>query len=337
MLEKFIKKDRNEELERILEEKNVEEHAKNLLQGILYKIEVSYKDYKNATQTETTEEKYIEELLKNIEKKCDKIMTINLRDKIEDEEIQKELEEKKYYIANNEIICYTIEKKILYAIEKQSNTKRIVNNKYGIITIPLSNLINTGKNIDRIEVLRDFNGWSWATIKNELENIKANLVYQTLKILLGEEFLNSWTIDTDGIIDYVQFLKEELTQKFGEEISKEIYNQLSKIALINSVEEDIEAKDNILEQLKKLEKESEIFKNTKENITKITEYKKEISKEIKDIETILSQESKLKEEYERRNKDVPIHQKIFSIKVLKQQLNEKKQRLLNAKSSKLFK
>ena len=329
MLEKFIKKDRNEELERILEEKNVEEHAKNLLQGILYKIEVSYKDYKNATQTETTEEKYIEELLKNIEKKCDKIMTINLRDKIEDEEIQKELEEKKYYIANNEIICYPIEKKILYAIEKQSNTKRIVNNKYGIITIPLSNLINTGKNIDRIEVLRDFNGWSWATIKNELENIKANLVYQTLKILLGEEFLNSWTIDTDGIIDYVQFLKEELTQKFGEEISKEIYNQLSKIALINSVEEDIEAKDNILEQLKKLEKESEIFKNTKENITKITEYKKEISKEIKDIETILSQESKLKEEYERRNKDVPIHQKIFSIKVLKQQLNEKKQRLLN--------
>ena len=45
MLEKLIKKDKNEELEKILENKNIEEHAKNLLQGILYKIEVSYKNY----------------------------------------------------------------------------------------------------------------------------------------------------------------------------------------------------------------------------------------------------------------------------------------------------
>ena len=46
MLEKIIKKDKNEELEKVLEEKMIDEQAKNLLQGILYKIEVSYKDYK---------------------------------------------------------------------------------------------------------------------------------------------------------------------------------------------------------------------------------------------------------------------------------------------------
>ena len=40
MFRKIIKKDKNEELERILEEKNVDEQARNLLQGILYKIEV---------------------------------------------------------------------------------------------------------------------------------------------------------------------------------------------------------------------------------------------------------------------------------------------------------
>ena len=48
MLEKILKKDRNEELEKILEEKKVDEQAKNLLQGMLYKIEVSYKDYQKA-------------------------------------------------------------------------------------------------------------------------------------------------------------------------------------------------------------------------------------------------------------------------------------------------
>ena len=48
MLEKFIKKDRNEILENVLAQKDVDERTKNLLQGILYKIDVSYKDYQKA-------------------------------------------------------------------------------------------------------------------------------------------------------------------------------------------------------------------------------------------------------------------------------------------------
>ena len=36
----LIKRDRNEELEKILEQKKADEHAKNLLQGILYKLDV---------------------------------------------------------------------------------------------------------------------------------------------------------------------------------------------------------------------------------------------------------------------------------------------------------
>ena len=39
MLEKFIKKDSNEILENVLAQKDVDERTKNLLQGILYKIE----------------------------------------------------------------------------------------------------------------------------------------------------------------------------------------------------------------------------------------------------------------------------------------------------------
>ena len=41
MLEKFLKKDCNEILESVLEQKDVDEKTKNLLQGILYKIDVS--------------------------------------------------------------------------------------------------------------------------------------------------------------------------------------------------------------------------------------------------------------------------------------------------------
>ena len=329
MLEKFIKKDKNEELEAILDEKNVEEQAKNLLQGILYKVEVSYKDYKRAKVTDRTEGEYVEEILRNIQRKCNKIETIKLSEKIDDNDIQAELEKNKFYIKDNNIISYPIEKKLLYAIEKNSNNNKIVNDKYGILAKPLSNLIMTGKNIDRIEVFRDFNGWSWTTIKSELENINANLIYQTIRILLDEEFLDGWNQDTDGIIDYVQIMKEELTNRYGEILSEQILEKIEQISIVNEIKENEIYKNEVIDLLTEVNKKIEKFENTKENIQEITESKKQASKEIKDIEKILNQESKIKQEYERRNSGVDLQHKVFSIRVLKQQLNDRKQQLLN--------
>ena len=81
--------------------------------------------------------------------------------------------------------------------------------------------------------------------------------------------------------------------------------------------------------LTEVNKKIEKFENTKENIQEITESKKQASKEIKDIEKILNQESRIKQEYERRNSGVDLKHKVFSIRVLKQQLNDRKQQLLN--------
>lgn len=329
MLEKFIKKDKNEQLEKILEEKEIEEQAKNLLQGILYKIEVSYKDYKKAKVTNTTEKEYVEEILRNIEDKCNQIKTIKLSQKVEDEEIQKELEKNKFYIGKKEILSYPIEEKILYAIEKKANIKKIVNNKYDLITISLSDFINTGKDIDRIEVLRDFNGWSWTTIKTEIENIQANLIYQTLRILLEEEFLNSWCQDADGIIDYVEIMKKEIERKYGDIISEKIVEQIFKISIVNEADENSDYKNRVQRKLEQIERKIGKFSDTKRYVKEITENKKNTREEIKEIEQILNQDSKIKQEYERINLEVPLEKKIFSIKVLKQQLNEKKQQLLN--------
>ena len=247
MIEKIIKKDINEELEKILESKNVDEQAKNLLQGILYKVEVSYKDYKKVKVKQETEEKYVEKILRDVQRKCDKIKVVKLSQKLADEEIQQELEKNKFYVGEQEIVCYPIEEKILYAIEKKANNKKILNNKYGEATIAISNLINEGKNLDRIEVLRDFNGWSWTTIKTEIENIEANLIYQTLQILLGEEFLENWCQDNDGIVDYLEILTEEISKKYGNETANKMKNLLIKIAIANTLEHD-EEYANIMSQ-----------------------------------------------------------------------------------------
>ena len=65
MLERFLKKDRNEILESVLEQKDVDEKTKNLLQGILYKIDVSYKDYQKAKVIQRNKKEYVDEINKN--------------------------------------------------------------------------------------------------------------------------------------------------------------------------------------------------------------------------------------------------------------------------------
>ena len=329
MLERLMQKDKNEKLEKILEEKEIEEHAKNLLQSILYKIEVSYKDCKKVKVIEKSKNEYIEDILKNIQKRCKQIKIVKLSESLDDEQKEKELRKNKFYIDKNEIICYPIEEKILFAIEKKSNNEKIVSNRYKTIAKPLSNLINSGKNINRLEVLRDFNGWSWTTIKSEIENIQANLIFQTLQIIFGEKFLEDWSNDIDGIIDYVDKLKEKIEIINNVNLEENFYELLSKISIINEYNQCNQNKKVLEMEYENIQNEIENYNSLKDNISKIYERKKEIIEEIKNIDKILSQESELKKEYERLNKNLDLENKIFSIKVLKENLIEKKQKLLN--------
>lgn len=321
MFKKIIKKDKNEELERILDGKQIDEQARNLLQGILYKIEVSYKDYQKAKAIEQTEEQYVDQLIMNIKKKCNKIQVVKVSQKLEDEELNKKLKENKFIVNEEGIISYPIEEKLLYAIEKKSNNPKILNNKYEEATIAVSNFINVGKNIDRLEVLRDFNGWSWTTIKKEIESIDANLIYQCLQILFGKEFMDNWIQDKDGIIDYFEVMTND-GKKYGKQTIERLKELLIKIAMINGVKENKEFSDQISKKLKEVKKELKVYEDTEANIERLSENRRKAMKQLKDIEKILRQESRLMAEYEKR-------ENMFNIKVLKKEFSDKRSKLLN--------
>lgn len=75
-LEKIVKKDYDNELEKILETKKFEENVKNILLEILYKIEISYKDYEKVKRDTETKEEYITKIIKTIEKEIEEIELI---------------------------------------------------------------------------------------------------------------------------------------------------------------------------------------------------------------------------------------------------------------------
>jgi len=326
----LIKKDRNEQLEKILAQKKVDEQAKNLLQGIMYKVEASYKDYKTVKVKMKTEEKYVRELLENIAQRCEAFKIVKPSEKLSNEEIQEALEKNKFYIGE-EILSYPIEEKILYAIEEKSRHPKILNNKYEEATIAISDLINAGKNMDRVEVLRDFNGWSWTTINKEIENIEANLIYQTLQIILGEEFLDNWCQDKDGIIDYLEQLDEEIRARYCEQfadVSNQIKELLTQIAMANTARENMVFKRDVTEKIIKIEEEISEYENTAQKIKEISNHKKQLLQELTEIEKVIGQKTRLKDEYQKRNEEAPIDKKIFNIKVFKRHLDKKKQDIL---------
>ena len=65
--EKIVKKDYNDKLEKILEKKAFAEDTKSILLNILYKIETSYKDYKQVKQNVEAKEDIIEEIIEKVE------------------------------------------------------------------------------------------------------------------------------------------------------------------------------------------------------------------------------------------------------------------------------
>ena len=177
LIGKIVKKDYNNELERVLEKKAYAENVKSILLSILYKLETSYRDYKQVKQDVVSKEELIESIINCVKNNCDEIKLIKPNSK-ESEIIGKRtfLVEKK----KKRIICYNIERKVLYCLAKISKRNKIIKDNYFIVNKTLSDLINVGACINQVEPLRDFNGYSWTTIPREIESIEHNLIYQNL-------------------------------------------------------------------------------------------------------------------------------------------------------------
>ena len=153
---------------------------------------------------------------------------------------------------------------------------------------------------------------------------KFNLKIEPYKLYqLGEDY----QIDYD-IIDYYNEFKTELSEKFGENLKEEIISVLEKLSVLLEIEIKPEYEEILKELRKDNENELNEFQNNQEFIEKLTQDKKQINAQVKRIEKILTSKDLLEEEYTRRNEELPFDKKIFSIKILENQMKKEKEDLL---------
>lgn len=305
----------NNRLEQILENKNFDEEVKNLLLSMLYKIENGYKDYTKVKVKAYSKEEFMEQILYIVKEECTQIEVVTPKTE-ESKPLEEENANCKIDVDRGYILVYANEQDLLYSlIRMHILQERYEDDESEGLTYyekAIKEFVLIGKNINDIEIIRDFDGWSWNNnIKNTLE-IETNLIFQNIIMshmnINNEKFYN----------DYIQIINQPYKYE------KNLYTMM----LTLSAEQNQEVKEIIYKEFNDKNSKLELMNDRKRFLNQITEDKKQIANDIKNIDELLNDKEKLKKEYNERNSKLENKDKIFSISHLADRLEkERKQKL----------
>ncbi|MDO5556410.1 MAG: hypothetical protein Q4G09_07445 [Clostridia bacterium] len=321
---KFNIKDYNNELEKILEKKSFSAGTKNILLNILYKIEASYEDYSKVKATTRLKKEILEEVIDTIEKNCNEIELI--KPKLDE---KTKLANKSFIVEkhNKKIISYPNEKTIFYGICHLAKNKFIINKKYDILKEPMENLLNIGYIMEQEEIVRDFDGWSWNISSEEIENYIYNIVYQNIRILIGENYLLQY-INNFSIMDFINQFEIKIRNICNEEIANQIIMDIYKIAILENIKNNKLKQEELINKEKELQKDLNKMENKKTYLQELASKKKIIGKDIKRIDEIINDSKILRENFIKENSNLKEEEKIFSLSEYCEILQAKRKNLL---------
>lgn len=349
-------KDYNNMLENVLEQKDFSEDVKNLLLSMLYKIENAYEDYKTVKVNVNSKKYFLLQIINIIKENCNEIQLVKSLSEeskiLEDNNIN-------YLVAKEEgkIISYENERAILEALIDLKQNKIELDKKYEIFSEGFKEILTIGNIMNTAEVIRDFNGWSWDITPTQIINKNINIIYQNLLILLGNNFLQKWItgkeieeeeieipnneilrskynssfgltreeVKENQFVDYIENMQEILVKKYGEENANNFMTQLIKVAIAVECNKSKKQKNIIIKKEKEIQEKLDQMQDNIKYIENLSNAKKDITIQIKQIDNILNDEKLLKEEYERRNAFLENKDKIFSVSHLKIMLEKERE------------
>lgn len=326
LLKKIHLKDYTNQLEKVLEKKSFSLQTKNLLLSMVYKIENAYPDYQKTKVEVYDKGDFLEDVIGIIENNCQEIELVkNLSEEQNSLGIEKYLLDKE----KGKIMALGNELTLLKAILELGQEPLCLPEEESLLQKPISSFLNLGSKMHEVEVIRDFNGWSWDVILKEIPEIELNLAFQNFVYLLGYEFIWQWMQNESGLADYLMLAQEKLAQEFGVEKAKKAIFLFCKLSIEMLAKKDKEQK-KLWKKLKKENKEElERLNHKKEYLEEVTNKKKELTKEIEKIDKMVNNKELLQKEYEERNAKLPNKEKIFSIRHFINKLEIERQDLVD--------
>ena len=335
------------ELESILDRKNFPREVKNLLLNMEYKIETSYENYaivkrnveskddilkriikivKECNNIEFKEvlpenERYIEKILDEDEKtdtdKQEKIIdeykVFDLED--EDLEYKNNLIKTNRYEVNHiskMIKVYPNEIDLLEALFELEDDRIFIRDDYKYYRVSFANIINIGKIMDSIEVIRDFEAWNWNVQREYFIDYLINIIYQNLLILLGYNGLEQWR-KNKKIDDNIKSLTIRLEKKYGKEKTMRFLDAAYTLSIISCTNRNKKERYRIITEKKKLEEDIKKLSNISGYIDELSDRKKQLIGRIDEIDKQLNDFDKLVENFFSINEKLSMYFKIRNI------------------------
>ena len=314
LLNKIVKGNFNNNLEKVLSKKDFPIEVKNELLTMFYKIETGYSDYYTIKKDAFDKKDYIENLISIIEKNCEKIVFIGKGEK----ESQ----------SKNEIKCFPIDINILESLSNIGTKDITIKGIDKDVATAFSNFLKIGNTINITEPLRDFNGFSWNIIEKDIKDLDYNLMYQNLIYLVGNDFVENWVNTKDNKKDYFSDFQEKLNEKYGKTLKDKVMTYFLKLSVWKNSLIDKKYLEKMENKRENLEEAFYELENREMYLVKLSKLKKKKEKEIKNLDKILSDKKLLQNEYTKRNENLPLEKKIFSVRVLKENLIKEREKLL---------
>ena len=327
LLSKLNIKDYTKHLEKILEKKKFSLDTKNLLLSMLYKIENGYSDYAKAKVEVPTKAEFIENILQIIQTDCKEIIVANFNSEasrvLEEKQVQYIIDEKQ-----KKIICYGNDLLLLNCILGMSEKEISIPPEKQDLQPAICYFLNLGNKMNQVEVIRDFNGWSWDTAVKEIQSVEVNLIFQTLLYLEGYEFVSQWIKNESVLADYISLLQDDLKSNYGEERANSFIFLFCEITIDLLFSQSMQQKEFWKAKREKYRAELAELEDKQKYLEEKTKQKKEYTKQIEEIDKIVNNKELLKEEYNSRNDELPNKEKIFSISHLTDRLEKEREDLL---------
>lgn len=302
----FSKNSYDDQIEEILDKKEFNDEAKTMILSILYKIEESYKNYSKIKLNVKNKNDIIEEIVNIIQNKCDKIEFFD--PKITKNKLQVDKKNKLIKAFPNEECLL----QALYYINTES-----IKNVNNIFEKAVIDAINKGNAISNVEVIRDFNGWSWNSAIDGNMNRYYNIIFQDLLILIG----NSGTIEIGNSNNIIENINNQISEIYGEKIAQKFMYTLEKVSMLLYINSHPKHLNEIKEYSKNQKEKYAKITNKSAYISEITEKNSKNLSDIGKIDNILGNNKLLIKKFN----NPKIKEKFETIEKYKKALEKSKQ------------
>lgn len=308
-------KDYNIELEEILEQKYFSSNVKNLLLSMIYKLEISYPDYKEVKRCVRSKEDFLNEIVEIIRLYCDNVKTVE-----PDSSQAKMLMSHNVRALTNEkersILAYPTEMALLYAISDISPKYFYLDQDF-ILKNRLQTALVNGYNYNNLEIIKDFTGWSWDRTYDENFDYIDNLIYQNFLVIFGEKFLYEWRTYGSTRRDFLSEARDYIKIFTGND---KYLKSLYKVLYLTSKDKD-EIDSKLKEKIKTLKKMDDRIKFIDEAKNK----KLKLTKKVEKIDLVLNDSKLLEKEFIKINSKLEKSKQIKSLKDYSKLLQKERQ------------